>query len=153
MRFDTATSHSTNSQVQGKTETETEIEKMDSMNIPILSLSERHDHIISSLRSACLSTGFFYLQDHGIDPHLISSVYEECSKLFLHSSFEEKHKCLLNKWHRGYSPMYPFNSKDRKEGYYIGRDYQPDDSLYDTTPFHVCIDCTVYYAIYISADV
>jgi len=32
--------------------------------------------------------------------------------------------------------MYPFNSKDRKEGYYIGRDYQPDDSLYDTTPFH-----------------
>ncbi|KAG0576201.1 hypothetical protein KC19_5G062600 [Ceratodon purpureus] len=78
------------------------------------------------VREACVTSGFFYLVNHGVDPELLDEVFVQ-SKKFFDLPLEEKMKVIHDKNHRGYTPFEEevldpdVQSKgDSKEGYYIG---------------------------------
>ncbi len=51
-----------------------------------------------------MSSGFFYLVNHGVDPELIDEVFAQ-SKKFFSLPLEEKAKVIHDKNHRGYTPF------------------------------------------------
>ena len=112
---------------------------MTPFNLPIISLTDTHENIILQLQQACNDTGFFYITDHGISEGLLHDVFQQ-ARLFFDSDMSTKQSASFNRWYRGYSPMYNPKtgdmSKDRKEGFYVGRHYVPEDPLYDSSPFH-----------------
>jgi isopenicillin N synthase-like dioxygenase len=78
------------------------------------------------VRKACVTSGFFYIVNHGVDPGLLEEVFTQ-SKKFFSLPLEEKMKVIHDKNHRGYTPFEEeildpdTQSKgDSKEGYYVG---------------------------------
>uniref|UniRef100_A0A7I4CR67 Fe2OG dioxygenase domain-containing protein n=1 Tax=Physcomitrium patens TaxID=3218 RepID=A0A7I4CR67_PHYPA len=78
------------------------------------------------VREACVTSGFFYLVNHGVDSALLDEVFVQ-SKKFFALPLEEKMKVIHDKNHRGYTPfeeevLDPGTQSrgDSKEGYYIG---------------------------------
>lgn len=51
-----------------------------------------------------MSSGFFYLVNHGVDPALLDEAFAQ-SKKFFSLPLEEKEKVLHDKNHRGYTPF------------------------------------------------
>jgi isopenicillin N synthase-like dioxygenase len=90
--------------------------------------------IITDIRAACLSTGFFLLTNHGVPTTLQKEVFKGASKFFA-LPYETKAalNAKSNKGHRGYdllaSQSYaPDVLPDLKEGFYAGFDYPEYDS-------------------------
>lgn len=88
---------------------------------------------VSSLKQACMDSGFFYVTNHGISEEFMDQVFSE-SKKFFDLPLEEKMKLLRNEKHRGYTPVLdelldPVNQLqgDHKEGFYIGIELPEDD--------------------------
>jgi len=53
---------------------------------------------------ACVTSGFFYLVNHAMDPQLLEEVFAQ-SKKFFALPLEEKMKVIHDKNHRGYTPF------------------------------------------------
>jgi isopenicillin N synthase-like dioxygenase len=106
--------------------------------IPIISLNNPdREKTVQAVRIACKEVGFFYLQGHGMEESFIESVMEQSRKLF---ALPVPAKKLLSDpiISRGYTAMEeetldPTVQKkgDTKEGFYIGRDIQPNDPKYN----------------------
>lgn len=54
--------------------------------------------------SACRSTGFFYIVNHGVARDLIAGAFE-ANRRFHARPLEDKLKIKLNRWHRGYQTL------------------------------------------------
>lgn len=52
----------------------------------------------------CVSSGFYYLVNHGVGPELVDEVFAH-SKKFFSLPLEEKEKVIHDKNHRGYTPF------------------------------------------------
>jgi len=85
-----------------------------SNEIPIIDISPIFNPSISSrlavaaqLRAACITTGFFYVRNHGIPQALIDGVFE-WGKRFFELEFEEKMEVYIGNTshYRGYTPLY-----------------------------------------------
>jgi isopenicillin N synthase-like dioxygenase len=101
--------------------------------IPIIDINS--DTVVSDIKNACEEVGFFFLKNHGIDN--LREVFEQ-SKQFFQLPVEEKMQCLHNKGNLGYTSyqdeiLAPSlqSCGDTKEGYYIGRQMEPDEADYD----------------------
>src|SRR5258708_30210469 len=55
----------------------------------------------AQVHSACRSTGFFYIVNHGVPRELIAGAFA-ANRRFHARPLEEKLKIKLNRWHRGY---------------------------------------------------
>jgi isopenicillin N synthase-like dioxygenase len=118
---------------------------MPSSAVPVIRLggideiarAKKKASVASELRSACVDVGFFYLQDHGIDPDLLRRVFQQSELLFdLH--VEEKRRLSDPVLSRGYTAMEeetldPAVQKrgDTKEGFYVGLDISASDPRYN----------------------
>ncbi|WP_111496107.1 isopenicillin N synthase family dioxygenase [Marinobacter bohaiensis] len=102
--------------------------------VPIIDLSpEQASHLATSLREACLETGFFYVSNHGINPALIERVFA-ASRAFFDQPLDIKNQVdkAQSPANRGYEPLRgqtlePGTPPDLKEGFYIGEDVPADD--------------------------
>ncbi|MBT4490101.1 MAG: isopenicillin N synthase family oxygenase [Rhodospirillaceae bacterium] len=59
------------------------------------------DAVAEQVRAACLTSGFFYLANHGIDEDLSRAVFE-ANRRFHERPLADKQLIKLNHWHRGY---------------------------------------------------
>ncbi|XP_065850389.1 2-oxoglutarate-Fe(II) type oxidoreductase hxnY isoform X2 [Euphorbia lathyris] len=116
------------------------LQKFSVLNCIDLSSSDI-DKSVSSLKQACLDSGFFYVINHGISQEFMEEVFAE-SKKFFELPLVEKMKVLRNEKHRGYTPMLdeildPDNQVhgDYKEGYYMGVEVSEDDAAAEK-PFY-----------------
>ncbi|KAM3147675.1 hypothetical protein pb186bvf_000003 [Paramecium bursaria] len=84
---------------------------------------------VQQIHTTMQNIGFFYIVDHGVEESLVQSMFNY-SKIFFSLPLEEKEKINMKnvgKQLRGYYPGeltsgYP----DRKEGLYLGKEYQLD---------------------------
>ncbi|PIA42732.1 hypothetical protein AQUCO_02000294v1 [Aquilegia coerulea] len=114
--------------------------KLSILNCIDLSSSNIHKSV-SSLKQACLDSGFFYVVNHGISQEFMEEVFAQ-SKRFFDLPLEEKMKVLRNEKHRGYTPILDelldpekqING-DYKEGYYIGVEV-PEGEVGSEKPFY-----------------
>jgi isopenicillin N synthase-like dioxygenase len=89
-----------------------------------MSAPDKHTQA-AQIREACLSAGFFYIVNHGIDRKLVEEVFAK-SKAFFALPEAEKMKVFRDKNQRGYTPFdYEMltdgcSKADTKESYYIG---------------------------------
>ncbi|MEM7193370.1 MAG: 2-oxoglutarate and iron-dependent oxygenase domain-containing protein [Pseudomonadota bacterium] len=113
-------------------------------NLPVVNLSAlSHSDIRVQQRAAreigeiAETTGFLYLAQHGIDPHLVDRVYRQ-SSLFFAQSDQEKQRYYVghSKNHRGYVPTTEKGSYDdevgprRYEAFDMALDLPEDDTDY-----------------------
>lgn len=110
------------------------------MSIPVIDLADAlapdaqniHE-VIALLRSAAMTSGFFYIKNHGIDKALIERQFALSKKLFnLPLEVKLKYDQSQNPSHRGFEQIsaqkLDFNAKaDIKEGFYCGKNYAEDD--------------------------
>lgn len=117
-------------------------------SLPIIDLSllggndQELGTLARSLANACLSTGFFYVSDHGIPDKLIDRVFRESRALF---DLPEAQKRAIHKdrspANRGYEPLKgqtlePGSPPDLKEGFYIGEELDESDPRVRTGRFN-----------------
>ncbi len=73
--------------------------------IPVIRLGDRTDsEIAAEFRAAYGTTGFGYIEDHGIDPALVEAVYD-ASQRFHALPLENKMAITVDRSHRGYIPI------------------------------------------------
>ena len=89
-------------------------------------------HAVHLLRQAALSSGFFYIQNHGIATDLIQRQFDLAEKIFaLPIEVKQKYDQSLNPSHLGFEQMAAQKSDakaraDIKEGFYCGKTYATD---------------------------
>lgn len=66
--------------------------------------SDALQRIAGQMRTACRSTGFFYVAGHGIPDEVIEGIFE-VNRRFHALPLDEKIKLKRNAWHRGYVPV------------------------------------------------
>ncbi|SLN34651.1 2-oxoglutarate-dependent ethylene/succinate-forming enzyme [Falsiruegeria litorea R37] len=73
--------------------------------IPVIRLGTRPDaEIAAEFRAAYGTTGFGYIEDHGIDPQLIEDLFDASAR-FHALPLEQKMAVAAGKTHRGYIPI------------------------------------------------
>jgi isopenicillin N synthase-like dioxygenase len=73
--------------------------------IPVIRLGDRADsEIAADFRAAYGTTGFGYVQDHGIDPALIEAVFDASAR-FHALPMDAKMQVAVDRTHRGYIPI------------------------------------------------
>ncbi|KAK9843645.1 hypothetical protein WJX81_000832 [Elliptochloris bilobata] len=101
------------------------------LQVSVVDLSEPEATVAARVREACLSSGFFYVVNHGISEALVTEVFEQ-NHAFFALPAEQKRYILADCNNRGYTPMAeetldPANQRegDTKEGLYFGREVAP----------------------------
>ena len=94
---------------------------------PLLSNSDA-TATISSLTDACTRVGFFYIENHGVDPDTVSRLQKQ-AQLFFNQPMELKKQLLVDHKMRGYLPLYyrSFNGEEHagtshQEGFWMGHE-------------------------------
>jgi len=87
--------------------------------------------ISAQINDACMTAGFFYIRNHGIDETVIDNVVA-ASRAFFALPAELKQKVSINKRHRGFSAlgdatMYGAKRPDCKEFFTMGLELSEDD--------------------------
>ncbi len=103
------------------------------MHLPVLDAKLlAQGHSIDALHEACIGTGFFYIENHGIDAALMETTAEQM-RLFFALPLEQRQEVSLTKsrCNRGYEAMRTQRLEagtppDLKEGFYIGNDLASD---------------------------
>ncbi|MEX0368474.1 MAG: isopenicillin N synthase family dioxygenase [Ruegeria sp.] len=73
--------------------------------IPVIRLGDRPDaEIATEFRAAYGTTGFGYIEDHGVDPALVEGVFD-ASRRFHALPLAEKMAIAVDRTHRGYIPI------------------------------------------------
>ncbi|MES2189954.1 MAG: 2-oxoglutarate and iron-dependent oxygenase domain-containing protein [Pseudomonadota bacterium] len=109
------------------------------MTIPLIDLSgallaggRRSEDVASQLRAAAESAGFFYIANHGMEPHVIERQFALVEQLF---NLPGEQKDAVSTRHsscsRGYEALGAQTldagaRPDLKEGFYCGIDYPPE---------------------------
>ena len=110
------------------------------MSIPVINLANMNSQnpndiadIVALIREAATTSGFFYIENHGIDQNIVKRQFELAEKLFaLPFEVKQKYDQSLNFSHRGFEQIAAQKSDiyakaDIKEGFYCGRNYAEDD--------------------------
>lgn len=110
------------------------------MHIPLIDLaylnsSDPKDiqHLVDLIREAAMSSGFFYIQNHGVDPEIVHRQMALAKKLFdLPAEVKQKYDQSHNFSHRRFEQIaaqkLDIDAKaDLKEGFYCGKNYAEDD--------------------------
>jgi isopenicillin N synthase-like dioxygenase len=84
-----------------------------------------------AIRTACETSGFFYLSNHGVDAGIIERTVEQ-ARVFFHQPPEAKRRVAMNARHRGFNAlgdalMYEAKRPDQKEFFSIGLELPEDD--------------------------
>jgi isopenicillin N synthase-like dioxygenase len=110
------------------------------MSIPTISLSQPREALISAIRTACLTHGFFQLTSHAIPASLQSSLFAQMAVFFSQSTSTKR--CFLKQDHieGGYEQFQKYSLQagrgeaDLNEGFAIGPAYVknrwPDETAY-----------------------
>lgn len=100
--------------------------------LPVIDLSRDLEGLAGFLDRACCEFGFFYVTEHGIDPHLATSL-AELARAFFAQPLERKLEIAMARggaaW-RGYFPVggeLTSGRPDRKEGLYFGTELGAED--------------------------
>jgi isopenicillin N synthase-like dioxygenase len=85
----------------------------------------------AEIRAACLTSGFFYMRNHGIAQEIIAAVHTEGQRFF-RQPLDVKRQAAVNARHRGFNAlgdalMYEARKPDYKEFFSIGLDLPEDD--------------------------
>lgn len=94
--------------------------------------------------SACRSTGFFYITDHGVARDLIAATFE-ANRRFHALPLEDKLRIKLNRWHRGYQALAgstlvssarfaPARHPNQLESFFLRHEVDPADPRYRVQP-------------------
>jgi isopenicillin N synthase-like dioxygenase len=96
-----------------------------------------------ALRQACVSTGFFYVVNHGVESTEISGLFATAKRFFdLPEAVKHRVAMKNSRWNRGFDEignqqLDAATGFDRKESYFIGIDYGVDHPLVKAgTPYH-----------------
>ena len=73
------------------------------LDLPILDLNSPHSLLLPQLRTACLSHGFFYIQNHNLDSSLLSQTFFQ-SQQFFSLPLSTKLQSLITPKRRGFDP-------------------------------------------------
>jgi isopenicillin N synthase-like dioxygenase len=108
-------------------------------SIPVIDLAHALDsgedgvaNAVHILRQAAMSSGFFYIQNHGVADDLIQRQFELTQQIFdLPIEIKQKYDQSLNSSHLGFEQMAAQKSDvkaraDIKEGFYCGKNYPVD---------------------------
>jgi isopenicillin N synthase-like dioxygenase len=99
--------------------------------MPILDLTALNNGgdlkpIAEKMRHACLTTGFFYVSNHGIPEHAVNGVFEATKRYFDLPIEQRMPHRMDEKYRRGFMPQginqHPGFAPDLKESYEIGTD-------------------------------
>ena len=103
-----------------------------SLPFPVIDLSLPRSQLTPLLDSACLTTGFFYLTQHGVSAALLSRIFD-CSHRFFDLPASVKLHYLANRYNRGFTPVGDETLQedlrgraDSKEGFYWSKHRSPD---------------------------
>lgn len=114
-----------------------------STTIPTINLSSKNrKETVERIRQACLATGFFYLDGHGIPSTFLQEVFSQTKALF-DLPLEEKQALSDKEMSRGYTafeeevldPSKQKHRGDTKEGYYIAKHVPKDSPDFDPAKF------------------
>ena len=96
--------------------------------LPIVSLArlaQRCGSELELLRQSCRNEGFFYVCEHGIEPHHIEAAVEAAKRFFIlpehtKQSYSHAHQRVEPRFSRGFAPMQgevldPSTGPDNKE--------------------------------------
>lgn len=110
------------------------------MSIPIIDLAHLNSpnpvdvqQIVSLIRDAAMSSGFFYIKNHGVDPSIVERQFNLAKRLFdLPDHVKQKYDQKHNFSYRGFEQIAAQKSDiyakaDLKEGFYCGKNYAEDD--------------------------
>jgi isopenicillin N synthase-like dioxygenase len=99
--------------------------------------------VACALRQACITTGFFYAANHGIDPALVENLFAQGKRFFDQPEATKLRSSMRNsRWNRGFDgignqQLDAATGFDRKESYFVGIDYGADHPLVRAgTPYH-----------------
>jgi isopenicillin N synthase-like dioxygenase len=91
--------------------------------------------VARALRATCVTTGFFYVANHGIDPGCTTRLFAQAERFFEQPE-SVKHRASMrnSRWNRGFDgignqSLDAATGFDRKESYFVGIDYGPDHPL------------------------
>ena len=109
------------------------------MSIPVIDLKYAlhagHaglEQVVAALREAAMSSGFFYVKNHGVSAELIAQQFALTAEIFaLPLSSKLKYDQSLSASHLGFEQLAAQRSDatakaDLKEGFYCGKDYAAD---------------------------
>jgi isopenicillin N synthase-like dioxygenase len=87
--------------------------------------------VAAAIRAACLDSGFFYIDGHGVDDAIIQAAREQATAFF-RQPIEMKRLARVNMRHRGFNAlgdalMYEARKPDYKEFFSMGLDLPEDD--------------------------
>ncbi len=88
--------------------------------------------VARALRQACVSTGFFYVTNHGIDAAEVDGLFATAKRFFDQTDAIKNRVAMKNsRWNRGFDgignqQLNAATGFDRKESYFIGIDYGAD---------------------------
>lgn len=99
--------------------------------------------VARTLRQACVTTGFFYAANHGIDLTLVNGVLVQAKRFFDQPDATKLRVSMKNsRWNRGFDGignqrLDAATGFDRKESYFVGIDYGADHPLVRAgTPYY-----------------
>jgi isopenicillin N synthase-like dioxygenase len=99
--------------------------------------------VARALRQACVSTGFFYVVNHGIAAAEVSDLFATAKQFFDQPDALRNRVAMKNsRWNRGFDgignqQLDAATGFDRKESYFVGVDYGEDHPLVKAnTPYH-----------------
>ncbi len=113
--------------------------------LPIVDLggtdsTEAFARAASQVREACITTGFFYLANHGVPAELVDAAFE--ANRWIHARPEaEKLALKINRWHRGYQTFAsstlkssqrfaPAAHANQLESFFVRHEVSPDEPGY-----------------------
>jgi len=102
------------------------------------------ERVAAEIYSACTSTGFFYITNHGVQRELIEQAFE-ANRRFHAKPMEEKLAIKQNRWHRGYQAFASSTLKssarfesarhpNQLESFFLRHEVSPDDPDYERKP-------------------
>ena len=99
--------------------------------IPVIDFAGPTAQVAASIRTACETSGFFYLANHGVSDAVIGATVAQ-ARLFFRQPIEAKRKVAMNARHRGFNAlgdalMYEARKPDHKEFFSIGLELPEDD--------------------------
>ncbi len=113
------------------------------LDIPIIDMGgQTEEAMAGQVRAACLSSGFFYLSNHGLDEGLLEDVFR-ANRRFHDLALAEKQAIKLNHWHRGYQGIgtsklvssarfAPAATANQLESFFLRHEVSPEDPDYLT---------------------
>jgi isopenicillin N synthase-like dioxygenase len=119
---------------------------MDQAQLPVISLGESQTNLAEALGGSFRRFGFALIDQHGIDPDLVTSAWQLTREFFALSETEKRRYAIAGlSGARGYTPFGTERAKgatahDLKEFWHVGRDLPTGHPLAGSTPPNIWPD-------------